>query len=612
MKRKKSLLVMVLAICMLFSAGIALSACNGLKDNEVDVTIAAKEYDGQAIEVNAEALHEAGITVEFKQADAEDETYSEVAPVNAGRYTVRVTVAETEEYKQLVVTRNFEITQRQVNVNWYEPENLVYSKEAKMPTVALSSALVAGDECTVTPELKEGEDNVNVGEFTCKATLSNANYKVVEAQAEHSYTIVAKQVMLNWPNVSYQYDKTAHLPTVTISSGLIDGDECEVIEAVAEGDDNVNAGNFYCDVELSNSNYVVSGQTSRQYSISKAYYGYIKQKYRRPDSDSWSVSNFKVGETLYWEAYTDENDVFEGELTFALYDEGEGHYIHQTGDGRFEGNILTATKYGNIWVQARVAESRNYYSRTSGGVQGITINGLECVEGEQYEVPTDRTGKYGQTLADVSLPQGFTWNAPDTQLDELGEHSFKATFTPYLSEDVGVYKPKTNIDITVTVGKGDPAYEVPTGLTAKYGQLVSDVALPDGFTWHTSGTPVGGIIGQNAHLVDFTPADTEHFNVVLNILVYIEVTKADQNITVQHNSKEFDGDPITAADLGLSYLGDGVVTLEFKLASDPDSAYSSSIAPNAAHEYSVRITVQESSHYLEGVKEVTFTIYMPE
>ena len=98
----------------------------------------------------------------------------------------------------------------------------------------------------------------------------------------------------------------------------------------------------------------------------------------------------------------------------------------------------------------------------------------------------------------------------------------------------------------------------------------------------------------------------------MNILVYIEVTKADQNITVQHNSKEFDGDPITAADLGLSYLGDGVVTLEFKLASDPDSAYSSSIAPNAAHEYSVRITVQESSHYLEGVKEVTFTIYMPE
>ena len=101
-------------------------------------------------------------------------------------------------------------------------------------------------------------------------------------------------------------------------------------------------------------------------------------------------------------------------------------------------------------------------------------------------------------------------------------------------------------------------------------------------------------------------------NVVLNILVYIEVTKADQNITVQHNSKEFDGDPITAADLGLSYRGNGNVTLEFKLSTDPDSAYSSSYSPNAAHEYSVRITVAESDYYREGVIVVTFTIYMPE
>lgn len=85
-----------------------------------------------------------------------------------------------------------------------------------------------------------------------------------------------------------------------------------------------------------------------------------------------------------------------------------------------------------------------------------------------------------------------------------------------------------------------------------------------------------------------------------------------ESYTDANDSKVFDGDPITAADLGLDYLGDGEVTLEFKLASDPDSAYSSSYSPNAAHEYSVRITVAESDYYLEGVKEVTFTIYMPE
>ena len=47
-----------------------------------------------------------------------------------------------------------------------------------------------------------------------------------------------------------------------------------------------------------------------------------------------------------------------------------------------------------------------------------------------YEEPTGLTATYGQTLADVELPEGWKWNNTEQSVGEVGEKVFKATFTP--------------------------------------------------------------------------------------------------------------------------------------------------------------------------------------
>ena len=62
--------------------------------------------------------------------------------------------------------------------------------------------------------------------------------------------------------------------------------------------------------------------------------------------------------------------------------------------------------------------------------------------------PTGLTATYGDTLADVTLPTGWSW-ANDTQsVGAVGTNTFKATFTP---EDTDNYNVLENLDVTVTV-----------------------------------------------------------------------------------------------------------------------------------------------------------------
>ena len=78
------------------------------------------------------------------------------------------------------------------------------------------------------------------------------------------------------------------------------------------------------------------------------------------------------------------------------------------------------------------------------------------------------------------------------------------------------------------VAKATPTYTVPTGLTAKYGQTLADVTLPDGWSWMDSSESVGGAsTAAKTFQAKFTPKDTENYNTVENIELEITVNKAD-------------------------------------------------------------------------------------
>ena len=78
------------------------------------------------------------------------------------------------------------------------------------------------------------------------------------------------------------------------------------------------------------------------------------------------------------------------------------------------------------------------------------------------------------------------------------------------------------------VAKATPAYTAPTGLTAKYGQTLADVTLPDGWSWTDSSESVGGAsTAAKKFMAKFTPKDTENYNTVENIELEVTVNKAD-------------------------------------------------------------------------------------
>ena len=78
----------------------------------------------------------------------------------------------------------------------------------------------------------------------------------------------------------------------------------------------------------------------------------------------------------------------------------------------------------------------------------------EVAKGDpSYTAPTGLTAEYGQTLADVTLPTGFTWQDADTtSVGTVGNNTFKATFTP---NDTTNYNAVSDIDVTVSVACND-------------------------------------------------------------------------------------------------------------------------------------------------------------
>ena len=154
-----------------------------------------------------------------------------------------------------------------------------------------------------------------------------------------------------------------------------------------------------------------------------------------------------------------------------------------------------------------------------------------------YDVPENRTAIYGQTLKDVVLPAGFSWQDPeDTAVGNAGSNTFKVTYTP---ADPANYQTIADIEVTIEVSKATPAYELPKDRTAVYGQTLKDVALPQGFSWQDDESTAVGNAGSNTFKVTYTPADTANYQTVADIEVRITVSRGESTLVVQADKTQF-------------------------------------------------------------------------
>lgn len=83
-----------------------------------------------------------------------------------------------------------------------------------------------------------------------------------------------------------------------------------------------------------------------------------------------------------------------------------------------------------------------------------------------YVVPTNLTGIKGQSLTDITLPDGFTWKNENTEL-KVGKHIYKASYTPL---DTTNYETITDIDIEVDT---KDIFDIVTKVNGDGGKIIS-------------------------------------------------------------------------------------------------------------------------------------------
>lgn len=157
-------------------------------------------------------------------------------------------------------------------------------------------------------------------------------------------------------------------------------------------------------------------------------------------------------------------------LTYQVGD-GRAVYYYGTentasGGTEWENMQPTTLDAGTYYMYAVIGETDNYREFTTAAVQFVVEKATP-----DYTKPSGLTAKYGQRLGDIQLvnPEGnlagtWSWQAPETVLEQLGTQSFDADFRP----DSDNYKGVVDAAIDVTVGPADGRNLKTVELVQKY------------------------------------------------------------------------------------------------------------------------------------------------
>mgnify|MGYP000031262641 CR=1 FL=1 len=139
-----------------------------------------------------------------------------------------------------------------------------------------------------------------------------------------------------------------------------------------------------------------------------------------------------------------------------------------------------ALNAGTYRMYASIGDTDNYY-----GFEAVYCEFVVAKATPTYTAPTGLMAKYGQTLADVTLPDGWSWMDSSESVGgaSTAAKTFQAKFTP---KDTENYNTVENIELEVTVNKADGGNLKTVELEQKYTDASDHTYTPD---W--AGLPAG-------------------------------------------------------------------------------------------------------------------------
>ena len=162
-------------------------------------------------------------------------------------------------------------------------------------------------------------------------------------------------------------------------------------------------------------------------------------------------------------------------------------------------------------------------------ITAACVNGCGHSQTIELKAPENAIYNGNKIEATVTGADGITYSLT-YNADPVGAGTYTATLT------VG----GKSVSVDFTIAKATPTYEVPTGLTATYGDTLAKVELPTGWAWNDAESTSVGNAGTSTFKATFTPADTTN-NIVVESEVTITVAKAEIDGSTLINPKFAEG-----------------------------------------------------------------------
>ncbi len=462
-----------------------------------DITDISKTYDGTPVTPPAFEKYGTGkATIEYKVRGTNN--YTTQAPVKAGDYTVRITVATDDDYNEAFGTRDFTIRKSVVEEPTIEAKefNGEVQKADVAPnplyTVSVNNGGMNGGNYDVVLTLTDSnnykwstvdtpsvtldfsiEKGVNdwvenpflqnwiYGDVPSQpdstALFGNATYKYYNADKQElagqpyeagnyfikatveghalnydeivsdyvPFTIEKREVGLVWemPEEALEYDGLPKMPRA-YATNVVTGDAVQVTVALTEGMDNINAGTFtFTAREVSDGNYKLPENAVSNGMVIRP------RPLKASDFKADASDRVYIGVDI-----TPRVDSDNPLVTLADY---EVSYVNNRNAGR--GTIVLTGKRNATGT----AEIDFYIEKAT----------PQLIFPQNLNFATVWDGATA-TLANVALPHGFSWDAPDTVV-VYGTQYYPITFTPDDTDNFNVVKGQVElrgVDVTAPTG----------------------------------------------------------------------------------------------------------------------------------------------------------------
>ena len=461
-----------------------------------------------------------------------DKYGEEAEPKNAGDYIVKIDVAESTNYaaaKGLTADGwKFTIAKNTTTPDVTLSGDTVYKKDKIEPTATVKigdTTLIEDKDYTVT----YGE-NTNAGNNAGTVTITaKGNYDFT--QVVKMFDITAQIIQVTAVNKSSRVGQNIVELTYTHTEGLpYEGDTFTgALETTADKDKAGTYGITKGTLTLgSNYNIVFTPGT---YTVED-----------KLPQDSFAFKDVVDGKVT--KTYGD------ADFTVAATDEAEGSSVSYESTNT---NVATVDSTGKVTIHAAgtttikatahetkdYAEKKIFYTLTvkpkTLTKDDLTYSGpITKVYDGSNSAPSDLTVFVKPTSLLGSDTLTITGSAKYNSKDVKDADTI--TFTPD-AITTGNYRLAATEVLTITgasITKATPTYKKPTGVTAKYGQTLGDIALanPEGTTpgtwsWQTPQTVLDKI-GSYTYDTNFKPDDPNYKGVV-GAAITVTVGKADGN-----------------------------------------------------------------------------------